>query len=82
MEIDVEKSQLGPEQEGVPIAVAGSQVVRAPRIETTLMQTTVRAADGQTIVLGSVAARGKQDKELVIVLTPHVVDGEKVRKPK
>ena len=82
MEIDVEKSQLGPEQEGVPIAVAGSQVVRAPRIETTLMQTTVRAADGQTIVLGSVAARGKQDKELVIVLTPHIVDGEKVRKPK
>ena len=82
MEVDVEKSQLGPEQEGVPIAVAGNQVVRSPRIETTLVQTTVRVSDGQTIVLGSIAARGKQDKELFLVLTPHVLDGEKAKKPR
>ena len=80
--IDFEKSQVGPEQEGIPIAAAGNQVVRTPRIETISLQTSVRVPNGQTIVLGSIAARGKQDKELFIVLTPHVLDLERAKKPR
>jgi type II secretory pathway component GspD/PulD (secretin) len=81
MEIDVEDSRLGTEQEGIPIAVPGGQVVRTPRIETTTVQTTVRVPDGETIVLGSIARRGKSDKELFILLTPHVLEREKSKKP-
>jgi len=77
MEVDVEDSRLGTEQEGIPIAVPGGQVVRTPRVETTMVQTTVRVPNGETIVLGSVAGRGKSDKELFILLTPHVLERDK-----
>ncbi|QGJ71135.1 Type II and III secretion system protein [Planctomycetales bacterium 10988] len=53
MEIDVENSSVGPESEGIPISIAASgDVIRSPRIDTTTAQTTVSAANGQTIVLG------------------------------
>ncbi|MAD80896.1 MAG: hypothetical protein CMJ50_08655 [Planctomycetaceae bacterium] len=53
MEIDAEKSQLGPEQDGIPVAVSiDGTVIRSPRIDTTTAQATVSAADGETIVLG------------------------------
>lgn len=53
MEIDAEKSSLGPEQEGIPVAVSvDGTVIRSPRVDTTTAQATVSAADGETIVLG------------------------------
>ena len=53
MEIDSEKSELGPIEEGIPISIlASGDVIRSPRISTTTAQTTVSAADGQTVVLG------------------------------
>ncbi|CAK9101165.1 Secretin GspD 2 (General secretion pathway protein D 2) (GspD) (GspD-beta secretin) (Type II secretion system protein D 2) (T2SS protein D) [Durusdinium trenchii] len=53
MEIDAEKSNLGPDAEGIPISISSTgDVIRSPRINTTRAQTTVSAADGQTIVLG------------------------------
>jgi hypothetical protein len=53
MEIDAQRSDVGPEAEGIPISISATgQTIRAPRINQQLAQTTVSATDGQTIVLG------------------------------
>jgi type II secretion system protein D len=60
MEIDAEKSALGPEQEGIPITVSlDGTVIRAPRIDTTTAQATVSAASGETIILGGMITKSK-----------------------
>lgn len=62
MEIDAERSRLGPEQEGIPITVSlDGTVIRSPRIDTTTAQATVSCADGETIVLGGLISNTKQD---------------------
>jgi type II secretory pathway component GspD/PulD (secretin) len=62
MEIDAEKSELGPEQEGVPISVtATGSTIRAPIVKTTQAMTTVSAADGETIVLGGLIMKSGSD---------------------
>ncbi|MEE3371186.1 MAG: secretin N-terminal domain-containing protein [Planctomycetota bacterium] len=62
MEIDAEKSALGPEQEGVPVSVSvDGTVIRAPRIDTTTAQATVSAASGETIVLGGLITKRRQE---------------------
>ena len=57
MEIDAEKSQLGPEAEGIPVAVSEGVTIRSPRIDLTTAQTTVSAASGETIVLGGLITK-------------------------
>ena len=58
MELNAEKSSLGPEQEGIPITVSvDGSVIRAPRINTTTAQTTVSAANGETIILGGLITK-------------------------
>jgi len=57
MEIDAEKSDVGPESEGVPVSVVGNVVIRSPSFDTTMAQTTVSAQDGETIVLGGLITR-------------------------
>jgi type II secretion system protein D len=59
MEIDAEKSDLAPEQEGIPISVSGDQVIRSPSINITLAQTTVSASSGETIVLGGLISKSE-----------------------
>jgi type II secretory pathway component GspD/PulD (secretin) len=60
MEIDAEKSELGPELEGIPISISATgEVIRSPRINTTLAQTTVSALSGETIVLGGLIAKSQ-----------------------
>jgi hypothetical protein len=60
MEIDVEKSEVGPEAEGIPISVLTTgDVIRSPRINTTTASTTVSALTGQTIVLGGLITSNK-----------------------
>lgn len=60
MEINAEKSDVGPESEGIPISVSASgQVIRSPRINTTRAQTTVSAADGQTIILAGLITKSR-----------------------
>ena len=62
MEIDAEKSALGPEQEGVPISVSiDGSVVRSPRVDIRTAQATVSAADGETIVLGGLITKNTQE---------------------
>jgi type II secretory pathway component GspD/PulD (secretin) len=80
MQINVEQSQLGPENEGTPVSVAGDKVVRSPRIDTTTVQTTVAVPDGKTIILGSVARQGRNEKEFVILVTPHILGLEEAKK--
>jgi len=76
LQVDAEDSQLGPEKEGIPLSAAGDKAVRSPRIDTVVVQTTVMIPDGKTIILGSIARQGKTDKELVIILTPHIIPPE------
>ena len=61
MEIDAEKSAIGPEEEGIPVAVSvDGTVVRSPRVDTATAQATVSAASGETIVLGGLITRRKE----------------------
>ncbi len=58
MEIDAEKSELGPEAEGIPISVSvDGSIIRSPRISLTNAQTTVSTASGETIVLGGLITK-------------------------
>ena len=58
MEIDAEKSKVGPEIEGIPVATSNNgTVIRSPRIDTITAQATVSAADGETIILGGLISR-------------------------
>ena len=62
MEIDAEKSRLGAEEDGVPVAVSiDGTVIRSPQIDTTTAQATVSAADGETIVLGGLITETKEE---------------------
>jgi general secretion pathway protein D len=57
MEIDAERSRMGPESEGVPISFTEDGVIRSPQIEVTTAQTTVSALSGETIVLGGLITK-------------------------
>jgi type II secretion system protein D len=58
MEVDAERSEVGPEAEGIPIATStDGTIVRSPRIDITTAQTTVTAASGETILLGGLITR-------------------------
>ncbi|MBX9789876.1 MAG: hypothetical protein K2Y37_13245 [Pirellulales bacterium] len=58
MELDAERSALGPISEGIPIAVSPLGIpVLSPRVDTTVAQTTISAADGQTVVLGGLITK-------------------------
>jgi len=57
MEIDAEKSQLGSENEGVVVSVVEGMPIRSPTIDVTMAQTTVSAANGETIILGGLITK-------------------------
>ncbi|WDQ15709.1 secretin N-terminal domain-containing protein [Rhodopirellula sp. P2] len=62
MEIDAEKSEVGPESEGIPVsATSDGTVVRSPRVNVASAQATVSAADGETIVLGGLISTKKKE---------------------
>jgi general secretion pathway protein D len=61
IEIDAEKSELGPESEGIPVAVSlDGTPIRSPRVDTATAQATVSAASGETIVLGGLITRSRR----------------------
>ncbi len=82
MEIDVEYSQPGPVEEGIPISVSpDGKVIRSPRIDTTTARTTVSVPDGETLVLGGLSTNADSKRtELLILVTPQVVDPDKIEK--
>jgi type II secretion system protein D len=62
MQLSTEKSEVGPEAEGIPISVSASgQIVRAPRINATTAVTTVSALSGQTVVLSGLLTNRRED---------------------
>lgn len=62
MQIAANKSEVGPEIEGIPISIStNGQVLRAPRIEVTQAITTVSALSGQTVVLSGLMQTRKND---------------------
>ena len=79
MEVDLEKSQIGPEAEGVPLGVDDEgNVIRSPKIETMVVQTTVKVASGRAVIIGGLALQdGDHNGELVLVVTPHVLKQKK-----
>ncbi|MHB0956033.1 MAG: secretin N-terminal domain-containing protein [Pirellulaceae bacterium] len=64
MEIDAEKSKVGPEAEGIPVAVsAEGTIIRSPRVDTVTAQATVSVADGETVVLGGMISTEEETIE-------------------
>ncbi len=82
LQVDAEQSQLGPEKEGIPISVAGDKIIRTPRIETAMVQTSVTIPDGQTIILGSMPRQAKSDREMLIIVTPHIIRPSEAVRPR
>ena len=79
MQIDVEKSQLGPEAEGIPISAVGDKVVRSPRIDMTTAQTTVKYSRRPDDDPLQCRRQGKSDKQLVMIITPHIIGLEEAK---
>jgi general secretion pathway protein D len=64
MEIDAEKSKVGPEEEGIPVAISTEgTIIRSPRVDTITAQTTVSVADGETVVLGGLISTEEETEE-------------------
>jgi hypothetical protein len=62
MQITANKSEVGPEAEGIPISVSpNGTVLRSPRIDITQALTTISALSGQTVVLGGLLQTRKFD---------------------
>ena len=62
MEIDAEKSDVGPESEGIPISIsAEGGIIRSPRVNVSSAQATVSAADGETIILGGLITNSQRE---------------------
>ncbi len=61
MEIVATRSEVGPEEEGIPVSIATTgEVLRSPRIEIVEAQTAISAMDGHTVILGGLITRGKR----------------------
>ncbi len=72
MEIDAEKSKVGPEEEGIPVAVSmDGTIIRSPRVDTITAQATVAVGDGETIVLGGMIST---EKEIIERRAPYLAD--------
>jgi general secretion pathway protein D len=73
MEIDAEKSKVGPEEEGIPVAVSmDGTIIRSPRVDTVTAQATVSVADGETVVLGGMISTEKETIERRVPLLSDV----------
>lgn len=62
MEVNAEKSELGPIAEGIPISVTNTgEVIRSPQIKVTNAETTVSARSGQTVILGGLITKSQTE---------------------
>jgi type II secretion system protein D len=58
MTVYAEKSEVGEEEDGIPISVSvDGEVLRAPQIQSTQAETTVSATSGQTVVLSGLLTK-------------------------
>jgi type II secretory pathway component GspD/PulD (secretin) len=77
LQVDAEDSHIVPDKTG---DAGGDKDFHPAETGSLTLQTTVAVSDGKTIMLGSIGRQGKDDKELVIVLTPHILQAEDVKK--
>ena len=79
MEIDLEKSDLTSEEEGVPLAVdSNGHVVYSPKTNVMIIETTVKIPPSRAVIIGGLTLQdGDKYGELVLVVTPHVVKQKK-----
>lgn len=69
LEIDVERSHLGPQSEGTPLAAREQEdVPRAQHVETVTVQTTATLRSGETAVLGGLVSKDERGRGQVLVL--------------
>ncbi|HZZ71410.1 MAG TPA: secretin N-terminal domain-containing protein [Pirellulales bacterium] len=62
MEVDAEKSEVGADADGIPISISPTgQVIRSPKIDVTVAQTTVSALSGQTVILGGLITKSRAE---------------------
>jgi type II secretory pathway component GspD/PulD (secretin) len=59
MKVDATKSRLGPDEEGVTIAVQDGQLIKQPQILVTTAQTTIMARSGQTVAFAGLVTEDK-----------------------
>ena len=72
MELDAEKSALEPLSSGIPISVlTNGQVITSPIIDITTAQTTVSAADGQTLIFAGLIST---EKDVIKRRVPYLSD--------
>jgi len=81
MELDAERSELGPEAEGIPVSVsAQGAIIRSPFIDVTTAQTTISASTGETVMLGGLITKNtKTDDRKVPLLADMPVVGNLFR---
>jgi Flp pilus assembly secretin CpaC len=73
--IDVERSQLGPAEDGPVISKpSDGETFHAAPVETLTTQTTISARSGQSVIVGAQQTRRQaRQSELMIVVTPELV---------
>jgi Flp pilus assembly secretin CpaC len=78
MSIGIERSQLGPAEEGTPIAKPSEgETIRAASLETLTTQSTIAARDGQSVAVAFQQTKRKgAQNELLIVVTPQLLGNE------
>ncbi len=81
MEVNIERSDLGPEAEGMVIATTEEgREIRSPQIDTMTAKTTVTAANGQAVVVSDLICNQEpSSKETFVLLRPVVIRGKESR---
>jgi type II secretory pathway component GspD/PulD (secretin) len=79
MEIDLDQTDLGRADRGVPIATPSKgEPIYTPIEQTLKTQTTVSLADGQTAVLGQIGTRqGSRPTQLILLVSPRIATTSK-----
>ncbi len=78
MTLDIEQSQLGPEEQGPIISKpSNGDAIRVAPSDTFTAQTTVSARHGQSVVVGgSITRQQARQGELWIIATPELLDNK------
>jgi hypothetical protein len=78
MAIEVERSQLGPAEEGPVVSKpADGEAIRAAPTETLTAQSTISARSGQSVLVGRQLTRQQaRQSELLIIVTPELPGNE------
>ena len=78
MAIDIERSQLGPAEEGPVISKpADGEAIRAAPTEILTTQSTISARSGQSVLVGrQQTKRQARQSELLIIVTPELLGNE------